>query len=221
MRFLGVILALVLLSLAVSSSSAMVLGLDWGTGVSPVTINYMGADHRTYAGSLRGYLGGQLGSPLPPADGTYFEDLFCVDLDHWITIPTEYEVQRLSTASLAHGGRAAWLYRSYLTAAKASKNTGAALQIALWDVVTDGGDGLGSGNFRYVGGLETGTVGEANSMLTASVGQASTASYFKGTREYGQSMIGPPPPVPEPGTWGLLLVGLGFVGAAFVRRRAA
>jgi hypothetical protein len=196
----------------------VVLGLDWGIGQSPVTFLYHGSSHTVYAGSLKGYLGGQIGNPLPPNDGTYFGDLFCVDLDHSITVPTEYEVENLTTASLVNGGRLAWLYQNHIAEAKDDRETAAALQIALWDVLTDGGDGLAVGNFRYISGLSLKSNSQSTTMIAESAGKTDEATYLRAVGPYGQSMI--TRPVPEPGILSLLGLGIGLIGLGFLRKRS-
>lgn len=220
MRWKNVAVTLAFATLLASPASAMVLGLDWGSGESPVTFSYMGSNWNVYAGSLKGYLGGTLGSPLPPNDGTFVGEVFCVDLDHQISIPTEYDVEWLTTTSLANGGRAAWLYQNYLAGSKGGTSpAAAALQIALWDVVYDGGDGLASGKFQYVSGLSTTANSLAASLITVSAGQTAVSSYFVATGSYGQAMI-VPVPVPEAGTLQLVGLGLGLLGIGFFRKRS-
>jgi hypothetical protein len=217
MRLKSIFAALILASILAAPASAVVLGLDWGTGRSPVTFNYFGANRTVYAGSLKGYLGGQLGNPLPPQDGTYFGDLFCIDLAHSITIPTEYEVESLTTASLANGGRLAWLYENNVSNAKNDIDIAAALQLALWDVVTDDGDGLDVGNFQYVSGLNFKSNSSSSSMIAQSAGKVGLATYLRAIGPYGQSMI--TRPVPEPGTFGLLGLGISLLGFGLFRKR--
>jgi hypothetical protein len=213
-------LAIILVTMLAAPASAMVLGLDWGSGESPVTFSYLGHNQTVYAGSLKAYLGGTLGNPLPPNDGTYIGEVFCVDLDHTINIPTEYDISWQTTAALANGGRAAWIYQNYLAGSKNANNpVAAAVQIALWDVVYDAGDGLASGNFQYVNGLSATASSQAASLITSSVGHTAESAYFVATGQYGQAMI-VPVPVPEAGTAALVGLGLSLLGVGFVRKRS-
>ena len=103
MRLGIVVSVIVLAAVLVQPASAMVLGLDWGLGQSTAHVNYKGQNLNLWAGKFAGYEGGTLGNPKPPVDGHFFGWLYCVDLEHLISLPTEYEVTRLTTASL-HGG---------------------------------------------------------------------------------------------------------------------
>lgn len=208
--------AIVLLTAVLAApASGMVLGLDYGLGSSPAHITYNGVNHSVWAGKMATYLGGTLGNPLPPNDGVFSGYAFCVDLDHFIGLPTEYEVELLSISELTHGGRAAWLYNNYLPVAS-TNTTSAALQLAIWDVVYDDGDGLSTGIFRYTGGLNSTVATTANGYLAASAGKSSVAGYLKPTGTYGQGML---TTVPEPGTLALLGFGLMSVAGLKFRRR--
>jgi hypothetical protein len=207
--------AALLVGLLTAPASAVVLGLDYGFGASPAHITYQGHNYNVWAGKMAAYLGGTLGNPLPPNDGVFSGYSFCVDLDHFIGLPTEYEVQVLPSSALSHGNRAAWLYNSFAPAA-ATNLSAASLQLAIWDVVYDNGDGLSTGNFRYTGGLDALAGSQASSFITASAGKSSTADYLKPTGCYGQGMLHA---VPEPGTLSLLGLSLLSIAGLKIRRR--
>lgn len=86
-------------------------------------------------------------------------DAYCVDLDHWDNMPASYLVTPLSTSLLttgtggaANGPGIAWLYNTYEGGIHDATH-GAALQLAIWELLTDGesktGVGFATGNFRY------------------------------------------------------------------------
>lgn len=152
---------------------------------------------------------------------------YCIDLFTSLGYQT-YSTTLGDPLGYTGGGRAAWIYDNY--AAEVETNASAAsLQLALWDVVHDGGDGLNRGRIQLAssvsGILRTATEG----IISASAGQSSdrasilyNLSLANGTR--AQTLItsrrGPDPDmpneeVPEPSTFWLAggaLVGLYFLG---------
>ena len=71
---------------------------------------------------------------------------FCVDLDHMVSVGQVYQVTPRSTSDgLPSGGMIAFLYNKYGVNTLMDNAKAAALQLAFWDLVVDGGDGLEAG----------------------------------------------------------------------------
>lgn len=96
---------------------------------------------------------------------------YCVDLFTNIGLST-YNSTSGDPSGYTNGTRAAWILDTY-KAGVTNNEAGAALQLALWDVVHDGGDGLSNGNVRLdpTGSASLRTAAEA--IVTASAGHAS------------------------------------------------
>ena len=146
--------------------------------------------------------------------GTTF-DAYCVDLDHWGNLPGAYQVNTSPIHHIQYGERAAYLYNSF-SGGVDSKVKGAALQMAIWDVVTDNGDGFDGGKFQGRN-MSSEIKNLANSYLSQSAGQGGLATLFAAVDhgyhgDKNQDFMGP---VPEPATMAVL--GIGF--AALMRRR--
>lgn len=172
-----------------------------------VSINYFGSSLSVASGPQLASLG----------TGANF-DAYCVDLGHWNTLPSSYPVDVLSTNLLANGQRIAYLYNTY-AATVATSTQGAALQLAIWDVLVDNGDGLSAGNLKS--SVSGGILTQANAYLAASVGQTGQAAYLRATGHGSngtkyQNLIGPcgpGPTVPGPAA------ALPFLTSAFALRR--
>ena len=139
----------------------------------------------------------------------------------------DYDVTFALPTDVAYGPRAAWIYANY----GATVGAGLAVQLALWDLTHDGGDGFDAGAVQLNPTFPAPIRGLAVSILTASIGQSSTEAriaYLTGIPSGlpGQTLILAPESltfsvadVPEPGT-GLCLAAALLLGAARERFRS-
>lgn len=171
------------------------------------------------AAALNGWAGEQRVS----IDGGSQFDAYCVDLDHTNSIGSVYAITPTPTTALSNGGKAAWLYNNF-EAAIDSNTKGAALQLAIWDVVYDNGNGFGSGVIQD-NGTTSAILTQANTYLGAIGANTAVASWLKATHDGNQhqSLIGPDEfnpstPVPEP--FSLTLCAASLALAARRRLRA-
>jgi hypothetical protein len=225
LKGLTTVIAVIALAIPCAPAGAFVLGLDWGvidqnTDYSVYVGNLGGwFDEEILAGSFDGYRGGSLGNPLPPNDGTYYGKMYCVDLENWIEVPTEYEVTEEPIQNLHNGARAAWLLNHKLAGIGNDTDKSAGLQLAIWNAVYDNDFTVSYGNFKAYGGHSSART-YANSLLADLQNQGpitgETVVYLNASCNYGQDMI---TPVPEPAT--LMLLGLGLGAAGLVSKRRA
>ncbi len=185
-----------------------------------VGIQYTGT-HPYHGNVFAGQINIALTGALPVGMAAAFA-AYCVDLDH--TLQNTQMVDILSTNLLTHGKRIAWLYNQIGPTVDLGgtdtirKDRGAALQLAIWDVWADNGDGFTTGNFRTSASLSLRNL--AQSYLDASLGMKDEATWLRNIAHpsnRNQNLIGPAA-VPEPGALAML-VGAGVTGCLFVLRR--
>ena len=193
-------------------------GLDWTRGMS-IEIK---ADNNVRNANA--------GVGLVTLDNATPLDVFCVNLFQGITLYQNYAATSVSpTVYDADGGAAAWLMQTFLPTVDTAIE-GAALQLAIWDVIHDSGDGFASGRIRSTGNTNAAVLSLAGQWVAASHGQSSAnAQVFTAgpnQRAFQQQLYltgcalsgncgGSE--VPEPGT--LSMLALGGLGIFFGARR--
>jgi len=227
-RSLIVAVALILGSRACNqqvSAGPVQIRLDGLGAYEVVTIDNNGTYETVVAGQF------QMHYVTGPTAGAVFNS-FCVDLNHYVSIGQTYLVTPQSTsAGLNQGAAIAYLYDTYGITSINNAQESAALQIAIWDEVQDGGAGLNTGSFRYVNGDPTIT-SEANSFINAANANAGSATWLNASASgdglyRGQSVLAPEDNlrdtpsiggVPEPSTF--MLLGLAILSIAACLRFA-
>jgi hypothetical protein len=179
------------------------------------------------------YFAGVIVITVSNAGGTpYLRDSLCVDLFTGIGVGGSYTTTVLHPDQVSgkHLGRVSWLVDNVLPSV-AGPAQGAGLQLAIWDIVHDGGDGFSTGNVRAspdpAHPTNADALGYAVTYEAMSDNKYSDLAFVYDNRDgYGrevQMLIGPqfsdggPSPVPEPSD---LMLGVVLVlGGCLVQRR--
>lgn len=203
-------LALTCLIAATSRVKAQTVTLfDTPNPALGVDLNYKGASLNAGAGPFDTTVSGMAGV----SSSTHF-DTYCVDLSHYLQ-PTQTVTPESAVLTLTNGTQLAYLYNTFAPTVNGDLVKGAALQLALWEVVTDynaastsatKGLDLSSGDFQFTGMFKNSHV-DYTSYYTSVLSQANSdlssllsAGAYKGDATYfaaahvgntGQSLIGP------------------------------
>ncbi|CAN5694219.1 hypothetical protein BH11ARM2_BH11ARM2_33330 [soil metagenome] len=207
--------------------SALLLGFFTVATVAPAdSLTVSGATPGKFENVQIAYFGDAFSVSSGPQSANYggrsFEG-YCVDLDHYqaVNLPFDATTKDASTF-LPNGDRIAKLVNQYADTVT-SADRGAALQLAIWDVLVDGGDGVDRGNFQ-ASGFSNSAKSFFDTYLASNLsGVSNVATVYKPTDyvhvngvDYGQALIGGgTQAVPEPAS----LVALGIGGLALLRRR--
>ena len=200
------------MAFCVPSAQAGILTLQ-GSGLGgsvPLTMN--ATVETVFAGQLFGNLDGR-------SIITYCLDLF-TGIDY-----IAYNTTTGPPSGYSNGGRASWILENY--GGRVNGNESAmALQLALWDVVHDGGDGLSVGSVILDGSASATIRNAAQDIILASFGHSSSNATIlynvdPSTGFDAQTLItfDPSLATPEPSTYGLMGVGLTVILARWKRKR--
>jgi PEP-CTERM motif-containing protein len=150
---------------------------------------------------------------------------YCVQLTVSINVPGTYTTV-LDFADTPGLKRAAWLMQND---APTSADSGAGFQLAIWDILEDGGDGFSAGHVQTTSGTKSAIVTDAQAYELASLNKTSTAAVIYYNTLNGkaeQALIGfwptdsgPIPETPEPAAVVMVLSGLALIGLSRLRRR--
>lgn len=209
------------------------------TCVEAASLNYYARGERETTNVIidgTAHNGVSTGSFLISIDGVSGLRALCVDVRTSISLGDSFQVNALAPSNaIANWNRVSWLVETYMNPNGASfLGTGstttvqwAALQLAVWDLVTDitTGRGFDAGNFRAGSplasnaGIAASIRTNADSFLTQS---ASHATYIGTNATVWQHVNGPnarqmlisyydATPVPEPSTWAMMAAGMGLM----------
>jgi hypothetical protein len=160
------------------------------------------------------------------------QDAFCLDRFNYIS-SGNYTVNLSAPNVVNNGEQAAWMLHEVLPLINAAPNAteqgnlAAALQLAIWDVVHDNGDGFSQGRIQMSSDPANVTdpiiLNLAQSFITASVGNAYIHAVVisnVNADALTQRLIvdRPGDGVPEPSTWAMALTGLALAGLGRLKR---
>lgn len=184
-------------------------GLDWDRAMT-IEIKADGTTRNAHAG---------VGVLL--VNGAEYVDALCVNLFQTIYLNNIYTAESIAPATYdADGGNAAAYLAEHNLSPSLSQTGGAALQLAVWDLIHDGGDGFAAGRIQSTSNTNGAVLAQANTWRTEALGQSGAASIFTaapGATAFQQQiyLTGNPDggEVPEPGT--LVMLAVGVAGVAF------
>ncbi len=227
---------LLLCGLAPAGTIIEPTGVDWNRGES-IWIKEDGVD-------TQAYFAGVVFIALQQNGQEYDRDTLCVDLFTNIYLGVEYGTQLLHPDEVSgkNLGRVSWLVDNALLPTQnspimsvlptgdwvESPSQGAGIQLAIWDIVHDDGDGFSAGRVQAAAATDPSVLSWAEEYEGLSAGQQSGLAVIYSntnleTQQPVQMLAGPgfadngPQPNPEPAT--LLLSGTALIGISVLLRR--
>jgi len=220
--------ACMFLSVTALADTLVVTGVNNNFGENTY-LTETGVDTATYAGE------GDI-----ELDGTTARTAFCVAIFVDILIGQTYNTSLEDIAAVNNGGRVGWLLDDELPQLPISGSgvlgtaaqQGAGLQMAIWDIVNDNGDGFSSGNIQAASNTDPTALADAQLFEAASLGKSADAWVYYNTDPttgaVAQTLMGfvaltdggPIEATPEPSTFGVVSLGLVMAGLALRRQRS-
>jgi hypothetical protein len=192
------------------------------------------------------YFAGVLFISVSQDNHTYSRDALCVDLFTDIYIGQQYSTQVLSPDQVSGKNleRVSWLVDNVLAPMQLPQPSGSALpssdwietaaqgagaQLAIWDIVHDGGDGFSAGRVQAAGSTNADVLQWAKTYETLSLGQSTDLAYVysntnPSTGLVAQMLIGPTPQRPDvstPEPAAFVLVGAGLIAGSLALRKTS
>ena len=226
---------------ALANTIIMPTGVDWSRGEG-LWIREDGVD-------TNAYFGGVIFLSISDGVQQWSRDSLCVDLFTDIYLGQQYGTTILTPSEVPGKNlqRVSWLVDNALLPTQVSATSsalpvnqwvttaaqGAGIQLAIWDIVHDGGDGFSSGRVQAVTDpahpTDASVLAWANLYESDSLGRSSNLAYIYqnvnlGNGQPAQMLAGPlfldhgPAPAPEPVTLAMVGGALVVFGVAFRRR---
>ncbi len=237
----NIALGLLLGGSAMANTLIMPTGVDWNRGEG-FWIQEDGVD-------TQAYFGGVILISVSDGGQQWSRDTLCVDLFTDIYLGQQYGTTILTPSDVPGKNlqRVSWLVDNALLPTQVSGTSstlpstqwvttaaqGAGIQLAIWDIVHDGGDGFSSGRVQAVTNpsdpTDPAVLAWANTYEALSLGRSSNLAYIYDNVDLGngqpaQMLAGPlfldhgPTPTPEPVTLSLVGSALVALGVGFRRR---
>jgi hypothetical protein len=144
---------------------------------------------------------------------------YCVDLLHPLGVPGTYTINSLTSLWNYNATKDLNLTKLLANTNPTTADESAAIQLAVWEIVFDNSSTVSSGAFSMAGGSSAAAVTKANlylSQLGSWTTNGRTAMLLYSDTNQSQVFLSP---VPESATWGMMIVGMGVVGASLRRRK--